>query len=157
MRSGGVDKEPVGLGRARNRREPPIEHDKFTRQSSINRQRLRPEAFHHSFREVLRHGQRLLHKACHGRNCARPKHLLLHGFERVARIGIDELGVVREADHFRVSFVGRDRIALAPGDAIDVRIDGSFHPSKHVIEGPVLQHQYHDCLDGSSLLGQGEA
>lgn len=153
MRSCRVHKQPIGLCGAWNRREPLVEDRELPHKGSVDGHCFRPKALHHRLREVSGHGKCLLHEATHGGHCARAENLLNDGLKGVSRVGIHEFGVIREADRFRAGSVGGDWVALVPSDPIDVRVNCLLHPTEHVIEGTVLQHQHHNGFDGLLLLG----
>lgn len=148
MRCGRVHKEPVGLRRTGNRREPAVEHREFSDQRGEDRQILGLEALHDGVRQIAGYGEGLLDESQHGGGGAGTEDLLHDVFEGVAGVRVDELGVVGDADALGFGVLGGVRVALAAGEAVDGRVDGLLHPAEHVVEGAVLEDEDHDGADG---------
>ena len=149
VRCGGVNVEAVWLRGCRHRGEPPVEDRELLRQGREDGNVLRGESAHDGARHVAAHALGLLDEAAHGGRLGvwaasalrvrgvvegrMAKDLLVDGLERVSRIGVDVVRVVRDEDRRRGGVGGGDLIGLATSQTVDIGTVAA-EPSEHVIK-----------------------
>lgn len=74
----------------------------------------------------------------------------------MARVRVDILSIIRDANYRGPGILSRPRIAFFAGEAINRRRRRAVlvDPPEHVIERPILEDEDYDGLDG--LVGVGE-